>query len=348
MILIDASALIFERYERHLIPEDRATPRNKKKKKGVKKTFFRHCRCLTLLALNLCLNHTLVYLLVGYVNRLFGGFIHTVFVAYPGVEAYADAYTYKRTRPKLRWSPWPAGIFRFNGKFGLMTVISSTDKDFADSSNIEYMRDLLERTDRIRRLLGAKQMTFAGIIPSQMYKFGLTNDTTTAKVTATAVTTAEADLRQHIGYPDNTPIILLGGNGFVGKRMQSLLASAGREFCVVDIDDQDEDVNLTYWPHHYKGKPAILINLTRKAALGNYISFFWPELVVLNEVYPEPSDDEIVLLADSQCSVYHIAGVKALSIPSFPRAYEGGIPCCAAWVNGDNNNDIDVIVRKMA
>jgi hypothetical protein len=26
-------------------------------------------------------------------------------------------------------------------------------------------------------------------------------------------------------------------------------------------------------------------------------------------------------------------GVKAKALPSFPYAYQGGIPCCAAWLS---------------
>lgn len=97
------------------------------------------------------------------------------------------------------------------------------------------------------------------------------------------------------------------------------------------------------WPHHLKGQKAILINVTRKAAIKEYIHLFWPELIVLNEVYPEPSQDEIVQLKKMGCTTYHIVGLQGKAYPSFPQVYEGGIPCCA----GIHSKSIEVILKKL-
>ena len=60
-----------------------------------------------------------------------------------------------------------------------------------------------------------------------------------------------------------------------------------------------------------------------------YIDLLWTEAIVVNEVYPEPSPAEIGRLAERGIETWHVVGMKALSVPAFPKAYQGGIPCCA-------------------
>lgn len=93
---------------------------------------------------------------------------------------------------------------------------------------------------------------------------------------------------------------------------------------------------------HSKQK-AILINLTKKAALSQELDKFWQELVLLNEAYPEPSAEELKVLTDWGCQAYHIVGVKARSYPAFPKAYKGGIPCCAAW----SSPQMEVLLKQL-
>ena len=68
---------------------------------------------------------------------------------------------------------------------------------------------------------------------------------------------------------------------------------------------------------------------TRAALLG-YARDLWPGVIVLNEVYPEPSAVEIAELEARGAHCYHIVGVEGWAWPPFPRAYRGGIPCRAS------------------
>ncbi len=102
-------------------------------------------------------------------------------------------------------------------------------------------------------------------------------------------------------------------------------------------------VNYETWPAHLRHKAAILINLTKKAVISDYMGLFWKELVLLNEVYPEPSEKEVAFLSRLGVRAYHIVGVKARALPRLPRVYAGGIPCCAAW----NAPDMEVLLRRL-
>lgn len=292
------------------------------------------CR-LAVLALNGLFNRRFVFQLVGIINKRFN-FLVSVFVAYPASEAYASKYAYPRHRHLMRWTPWPVGVFRQDGKWGVTFVISSTEHDFTDPANKANLRNLVSHMETIRVMLGARQKTFAGILPGVLFRQRLIRDAVEADTTVAAVMKAEAAVRQAEGFTDTTPIILLGSRGFIGRRLAGQLRD--REIYGLDIEG---DTNA--WPGHLVGRDALLINLTRKAVLNTYVEKFWPALVVINEVYPEPSPAEVDRLTGQGCRAYHIVGVSGQAYPPFPKAYRGGIPCCAARVT----SEMEIVVHRL-
>lgn len=320
-----------------------ARPRAEKGKGRFGKCLVGHIRKIALLILNFFLfiiGYDRVFSAIGWLNRRYN-FLATVFVAYPATESYANAYVYKRHRHWMAWRPWPAGIFCQNGKLGLMTVISSMHADFYDPDSYNNLKVLVDRTEEIRQLLGAEQKTFAGVLPGVLYSKRLIRESIGTQVTVEALLQVEKELKSRIGYPDNTPLIILGGRGFVGRFL--IRALEKREIYSVDSNGNENTANLNDWPGHLRGKKAILINLTKKAALGKYIHLFWPELALANEVYPEPTPEEIRELTAGGNMAFHVVGLKAKSFPPFPKAYRGGIPCCA----GRMDKNMEVIVRRL-
>jgi len=128
------------------------------------------------------------------------------------------------------------------------------------------------------------------------------------------------------GLSDDTPVIVLGGRGFIGRRVVSSLPKS----IVYSVDIAGNN-GQNVWPSHLQGKPVLLVNISLNSALGQYVPLLWPEVVVVNEVYPEPTPELALQLEIIGCHCYHIVGVKAGALPSFPGGYQGGIPCCAAW-----------------
>lgn len=305
--------------------------------KRIKKFLSGHARKVGLLTLNFLFNHKLVFKAIGILNKR-RPFLKTVFVAYPASEEYASKYVYKRHRHWMRWKPWPAGLFRQDGKWGLMTVISSTEKDF-NSSNYENLKYLVEETEKIRKWLGAEQKTFAGVIPGVLYNLKLLDDPVERDVTAEALMRAEKKLREKLSYSEEVPLILLGGKGFIGKRLREKL---DRDVYCVDVNSVPNKPNLQEWPRDLEGQDAILINLTRASTISHYTHLFWPGLTLLNEAYPAPEEEAEKIRAKGG-NAFHLVGVKANSYPSFPKAYYGGIPCCAAW----SSSEMEVILREL-
>jgi len=311
----------------------------KKRKSTFGELIIEHIRKISLLILNFFFNHDWLFAVIGWFNKRWN-FLYSVFVAYPANEKYASAYAYKFYHHKMRWLPWPTGIFKQNGKWGLMMVISSTEEDFT-TDNLNNLKIFVERTEKIRQLLGAKQKTFAGILPGVLFMKRMIRKSPEVDVTVEAVLQAEREIKPIIGYPDSVPLIILGGKGFVGRRLIKKLI--GREVFCVDTNGNSNNTDTNEWTKRLYGRKAILINLTRKAVLSGYIHLFWSDLVLINEVYPEPKQNELRELTNKNIFAYHIVGLKAKSFPSFPRAYRGGIPCCAGHIA----EGMEVIVKKL-
>lgn len=297
-----------------------------------------HLRKIALLGLNYFLNREYFFKSIGWFNQRFD-FLHSIFVAYPASEEYALAYVYPRHRNKMRWQPWPVGVFRQNGKWGIMMVISSIEKDFNNPDNVGELRDLVTRTEHIKYLTNASQKTFAGILPGVLFFNQIIRDTIEADVTVDAVLKAEKQVRDELHYPEETPLIILGGKGFIGRRVVKKLNH--REVYCVDLNHREIDLSL--WPSHLEKRQSILVNLTKRSALTHYLELFWPQLVLLNETYPEPTEIEISSLTKIGSPVFHVVGVAAFSVPPFPKAYKGGIPCCAARIS----EKMKVLVKRL-
>ena len=199
--------------------------------------------------------------------------------------------------------------------------------------------------EQIRDLLGADQKTFAGILPSLLVSRGIiqAEESVERKTTVAAVQQAIERVERLEQMARDTPVIVIGGSGFIGSGL--LEANKGNNFYPLDLGGKETFSDLVM---KFSGRPVIVLNLTKKGALAEYVKYFWPGVVVVNEVYPEPSKSEVAVIKDKGACCYHIAGVKGRAWPAFPRGYQGGIPCCASFLpEKEGDGSFEVIVRKM-
>ena len=179
----------------------------------------------------------------------------------------------------------------------------------------------------IRSSLGASRKVFAGILPSTFLRNGIENEHLAEQrhLTARAVFSALDQLMCLHRLDADVPILVLGGRGYIASEVLRLCA--GRRVSSVDVGERDEFCRFVA---DHDRRPVVVINLTKSGALSEYVGKFWPGTIVLNEVYPEPSASEIAALEERGAKCYHIVGVAGQAWPPFPRAYQGGIPCCAS------------------
>lgn len=281
-----------------------------------------------------------VYQAIGKINKRWP-FLHSVFVMYPAAKHYQAAYTPEWVAKRYHWTPVWVGVGRqAQGRWMMIFAIPNLEQEFHDSRNKVQLMALNARMNHIQNALGVSQRSFAGVLPSAMAAQGVRFDAPEADVTVMAVKQAIEQVCQQEQLPAHTPLIILGGAGFIGRRVVAHYQACGHEVAVVDPVGEQTDT----WPHHWQGRRAIVLNLTRKYALEQYIPFMWRNLVLLNEVYPAPRQAQLEQLAEQGCPSYHIVGVHGRAWPSFPASYAGAIPCCA----GQPDFAPKVLTRQLA
>ena len=159
-------------------------------------------------------------------------------------------------------------------------------------------------------------------------------------VTVKAVFQALDKIKSAEKLPAHVPVIVLGGDGFIGSE---LVKAGGEKFHSYDVGLEE---SFFVFFEKLRDKPVILLNVTKKEALSSYIPHLWPEAVLVNEVYPEPTEKEVASIKAIGACCYHIVGVKGRAWPGFPRGYAGGIPCCASfWPQ--NGRGYEVVVKRL-
>ncbi len=313
-------------------------PREKTvEKKGRMQLVASHIRRTTLEAVNILIGYDWAFGLIGLINRRIH-FIESVFLVYPANKEYALAYVYPYRLPRVEWKPWPCGLLWQNGRLSVMFCVSATNGQYADAANLENLRRVSARMEKLRQLLGARRKTFAGILPGILLGKRIIRDAPEADLTATAVWQAIEEIKANESLQADTPIIVLGGKGFIGRRLVRMLDQS----IVYSLDSADGQ-NKKDWPRQFNAKRVIVVNITLNKAIEEYVEVMRPGTVVINEVYPEPNLDILSKLSGKKCHCYHVVGVKAQAFPPFPLAYRGAIPCCAAWPS----NKMRVVVRKL-
>lgn len=278
-----------------------------------------------------------LYVLPGIVNRLFRIF-ESIFIVYPGNEAYLKAYCFKFSEEWFRWWPNPVGVFKQGGKWGIVFAAPVFESQFISSKNRSKFKKLKLRIDRIAKILGIKKINYAGILPSFLEKLDMLGSDIQNEKPALIVHKAYKTLSQQ-KYNRLIPVILLGGDGSLGKYIQVHLKTEKIKYYIVDLSRGTSSL-----PKSLAGKPTILIDVARKGVVENYIDQFWQELILLNETYPEPSKKLLNRLKDLRNEVFHISGVEGRCYPKLINGYADTVPCCAIHTDIDN---INPVVKKM-
>lgn len=264
------------------------------------------------------------YVLIGLWNRSFGGW-KSVFFCYAGSKNYTSSYAPRFAVDAFRWRPSPIGILKQDGEMGLVIASPVTEADFLNPANAKKFKALQRRLQWIVRLIGAKQLSLSGILPSVL------RDSSTLKVADSRPVVAETvcqavDQVVRDCFDGKVPaLIILGGKGFVGDPTTRALRAQGHDCHVVD-----PKVRRQHLPEGLSGSQAILIDISRYGAIESYIPQMWSGLVVLNETFPRPSSRNIRSMQAMGIDVYHISGVAGSVRPPLPFGYENAVPCCAA------------------
>jgi hypothetical protein len=287
-----------------------------------------HGRCILALVSSYILGRQTVLTLIG------GAFRHilrrpiaSVFLLYPARKDYADALAYTWHQRRFSWRPGLVGLYRQGSRYGMIFGIPNYEDEVRAEMSALHLAGLMSRMEAFRSAVKAERKVFAGILPSTFLRNGIENEHLAEQrhLTARAVLFAVDQVMRAHDLAADVPILVLGGRGYIASEVIRLCGRPG----ITSIDVGELDAFDTFVAGH-RGRPVLVINLTKSGALAEYADRLWPGAIVLNEVYPEPAAREIATLEGCGVKCYHIIGVAGQAWPPFPRAYRGGIPCCAA------------------
>jgi hypothetical protein len=128
---------------------------------------------------------------------------------------------------------------------------------------------------------------------------------------------------------------VLGAGGLIGARVMDSYAG----------DDTVHGVEVrtgARWPEGLKG-PVLVVNIANRTAIEGQLPHLAPGDTLLNEVYPPPGPAMRQTLKARGVELVHLVGVRGTTHPPLPGAYQGAIPCCAAW----DSPELDIVLRRL-
>jgi len=304
-----------------------------------------HCRCIAAVLSSYVLGTGAVLGMIGFFSRhILRRPIVSVFLLYPARREYADALAYRWHQRRFSWHPGLVGFYRQGERYGLIFGIPNFEDDVRAEQSASCLPQLMTRMEKARNRVGAARKVFAGVLPSTFARNGIENDHLAEQrhLTARAVLQALDDIVTLHRLPSDVPVLVLGGRGYIASEVLRLCG--GRNVSSIDVGELDA---FRRFAAAHGGRPAVVVNLTKSGALSDYASALWPGVIVLNEVYPEPSATEIAAVEERGAACYHIVGVEGEAWPPFPRAYRGGVPCCAS-LPFSPHDPIPVLISRLS
>lgn len=251
-----------------------------------------------------------------------------LFLCYPVEQRFADHFCTLARQARITWQPYLVGWMKQGEALSLLFTIAATETELLEPRNTRQLSDIHSRMMHLQKYFSADQLSYAGILPTVMRARRIIRTSTEADLTCIAIRDAILKvISSQPSYPGS--ITVLGGRGFVGRRMVTLLKSDHDIPVVlrhnVTIVDKGDPISAR--------SPSLFLNCSLPGVIDTIAHQIPMGSVVLNEVYPAPGPDTINLLTSRGISVYHVAGVCGTSKPNFPGEYSGAIPCCAAIQN---------------
>ena len=207
------------------------------------------------------------------------------------------------------------GMYTQGGKLGVKLGIAALPQDFLGSGGKRLAASVHGKTREIVRLCDLKTYSFAGLLPGIMHQARIRREPHERASTASAVAQAALTLL-NAELPQDAPIVLLGGNGFIGRALNKALSN--REVVVVDLSNGTRCGRIP-------DDPCLVINVASPTALDELVPLIPQHSTVLNEAYPPPRREILTGLAARKIKLRHVAGVVGEAWPPFPFEYSAGI-----------------------
>lgn len=224
----------------------------------------------------------------GFIRRLLRP--QYLWVAYPGTERDKRLY-FPECVERLVRPLYSTGLMRFGRYWGLMVAGKATAESLDDSP--ERLRQLLD--DARGAYPGVQVIALAGRLPSLAVKAGIPLETPFTPgdkgTLCTMVMTAREQASLLSKAPGETVIAVVGGAGFVGRRLVEELRREFRRVVCLDprFTERRGTANVLYTaePEDIASAEAVLVLTSRGDQAESVIPCLTPGTVVADDTHPE-------------------------------------------------------------
>ena len=305
-------------------------------------------KCLLILLSEL-VGNAAGYFVLGWINRVSGRRLTSVFLVYPAHPRYVTSVSFGWYAARGRWQPRVTGVYAPGpGQWGLVFAVSSSESALTDPANLPRLQSIVARLERIGRQVGARNVLLSGVLPGYLRQRQLRDSEPERAQTAMLVEQAVHETLERAGLTSAHPVIVLGSAGFIGSQVCERLRQSCRSPLIgIDTRDHSDQAHLVALLEPYRERPALLVNISRHQALEQFIPALWPQLTILNEVFPEADKETRARLRDLGIDYFHLAGVRGFALPRFTGPYAGAIPCCALSLDDADRSAVDLVIKLL-
>lgn len=271
------------------------------------------------------------------INKITNYKIKSIFITYPAEDKYKKFYLWRWSENLFKWRVGFIGISIQNGKD--ITINMSTtmnEEEMFCPKNYEKFKKMIDSVIKLKKYTGIEFVNYAGVIPSFLNKKGLPSFQSSGKdIVAEVVISAIFNLMEIEGLSEKDIcfVYIIGSKGYIGSCIFNKLKTNG-VFSIIGIDEDNKDIDFN------KEGTSIIVNVSRKDSINEYLSKINDNMILLNEVFPPP-----IVINSKLKSGYHIKGVKSFIFPSIAYDYSKSIPCCSIIPNKDKKYEI--ILKKI-
>jgi hypothetical protein len=258
--------------------------------------------------------------IVGALNRR-RAWLRTILFCYAAESEYTRRYCYSWAVRWLRPRATPIGVYRQDGRWGLILASPATEAELLRRGN-PTLEALLAQLARIAAFAGVRDIRVTGALASHLKRMHhplVTSDA--GEIVAGAVLSAAIEAARSVAMDWDAPVVVMAGRGAIGPSIAERLRGLDRSFVAIGA----AHVNATTLP----ALPSLVVDVSGFEVLALYAERLRPGSVVVTDVLHEPPPRTVKRLKERGVRVFHVAGVKGTVSPGLPGVYSQTIPLCA-------------------
>lgn len=180
--------------------------------------------------------------LLGWIGRaIYGERLSTVSLFYPANRRYMENVTFHWYARRVKWRPTLLGFFVTPMGCGFVFAIGALEEEFIHPENQEQLLRVYGSMEKISAKLRVGSVAYSGVLPSVLSRAGISREPIEIQRTAHWIAEAAQEVRGSCGLAPDSPTVVLGAAGYLGRRVVQIFRSGPKDCPVAEIDPAHPD-----------------------------------------------------------------------------------------------------------